>query len=166
MKMKYLLTLIISIITLVSFGQDYPRIETDSTGKKLVIMTYEQAQKVDNAFELLTLLEKAGAECDSLTLSYIKVIDGLKKQSILLEGDIKLYKNQIVDKDNQILNLQDRLNNCENNIKSCDEQISTRNDQINLLNDEIKTLKTKRNIAYGTGIVGIIGGILLVIFLH
>jgi chromosome segregation ATPase len=164
--MKYLLTILLFITTFVSFSQDYPIIETDSSGKKLVIMTYEQAQKVDNAFELLTLLEKAGAECDSLTLSYVKVIDGLKRQVTLLEVDIKLYKNQIIDKDNQIINLQQRLSNCETNINNCEKQISTRDEQIVLLNDEIKTLKTKRNIAYASGVVGIIGGILLVLFLH
>lgn len=164
--MKYLLTLLLFVTTFISFSQEYPRIEIDSTGKKLVVMTYEQAQKIDNAFELLTLLEKAGAECDSLTLSYVKVIDGLKHQVTLLEGDITLYKGQIIDKDNQISNLQQRLSNSETNVTTCEQQITTRDEQIGLLKKEIKTLKTKRNIAYGAGIVGVIGGILLVLFLH
>jgi chromosome segregation ATPase len=164
--MKYLLTLLLSISTFIIFSQEYPRIEIDSTGKKLVVITYEQAQKVDNAFELLTLLEKAGAECDSLTLSYVKVIDGLKHQVTLLESDITLYKGQIVDKDSQISNLQQRLSNSETNVTNCEQQITTRDEQILLLNKEMKTLKTKRNIAYGTGIIGVIGGILLVLFLH
>ena len=164
--MKKLLTILFFIITSISYSQDYPRIETDSTGKKLVVLTYEQAQKIDNAFELLTLLEKAGAECDSLTLSYIKVIDGLKNQASLLEVDVKLYKKQVIDKDKQIENLQERLNNCENIKSTCDQQISLRDKQIVLLDDEIKTLKTKRNISYGVGIAGIIGGILLVLFVH
>jgi hypothetical protein len=164
--MKKLLTILFFIITSISYSQDYPRIETDSTGKKLVVLTYEQAQKIDNAFELLTLLEKAGAECDSLTLSYIKVIDVLKNQASLLEIDVKLYKKQVIDKDKQIENLQERLNNCENIKSTCDQQISLRDKQIVLLDDEIKTLKTKRNISYGVGIAGIIGGILLVLFVH
>lgn len=164
--MKYLLTLLLFVTTFISFSQEYPRIEIDSTGKKLVVMTYEQAQKIDNAFELLTLLEKAGAECDSLTLSYVKVIDGLKHQVTLLESDITLYKGQIIDKDNQISNLQQRLSNSETNVTTCEQQITTRDEQIGLLKKEIKTLKTKRNIAYGAGIVGVIGGILLVLFLH
>jgi vacuolar-type H+-ATPase subunit I/STV1 len=164
--MKKLLTILFFIITSISYSQDYPRIETDSTGKKLVVLTYEQAQKIDNAFELLTLLEKAGAECYSLTLSYIKVIDVLKHQTSLLEIDVKLYKNQVIDKDKQIENLQQRLNNCETVKSTCDQQISLRDKQIVLLDNEIKTLKTKRNIAYGSGIAGIVGGILLVLFVH
>lgn len=164
--MKTILTILILIITNITYSQNYPKIETDSTGKKLVVMTYEQAQKVDNAFELITLLEKAGAECDSLTLSYIKVIDVLKHQVSLLEVDVNLFKGQVVDKDRQILNIQQQLSNCESSKQACDSQIEVRNNQINLLNNEIKTLKTKRNIAYGVGIGGIIGGILLVLFIH
>lgn len=162
--MKKILFLLTFLISLISFSQTYPRIEKDSTGRKIVILTYEQAQKIDNAFELLSLLEKAGAECDSLTLSYVKVINKLENQVILLESDVKLYKNQVFDKDSQILNLQQRLNNCENNSKMCDDQIIIRDKQIVLLNEEISTLKTKRNIAYGAGVGGIILGILVVLF--
>lgn len=164
--MNKLITILFFITSFISYSQNYPKIETDSTGRKLVVMTYEQAQKIDNAFELLTLLEKSGAECDSLTLSYVKVIDGLNHQVSLLEVDLNLYKGQIIDKDKQIENLQQRLNNCETIKSTCDQQISVRDKQIVLLDNEIKTLKTKRNIAYGAGIVGVIGGILLVLFLH
>lgn len=158
-----LLTLLLTITNFLAFGQDYPRIETDSTGKKIVIMTYEQAQKIDNTFELITLLEKAGAECDNLTLSYVKAIDTLNKQVRLLEIDINLYKGQVVDKNKQIDNLQQRLNNCEDNQAACDEQISKRNKQIDLLNEEITTLKVKRNVGWGVGIGGVVLGILIII---
>lgn len=164
--MKKILTILFLIISSISYTQDYPRIETDSNGKKLVVMTYEQAQKIDNSFELLTLLEKAGAECDSLTLSYVKVIDGLKHQVSLLETDINLYKGQVIDKDRQIENIQERLNNCEIIKSTCDQQISIKDKQITLLDNEIKTLKTKRNVSYGVGLAGIVGGILLVLFVH
>jgi chromosome segregation ATPase len=158
-----LLTLLLTITNFLTFAQDYPRIETDSTGKKIVIMTYEQAQKIDNTFELIKLLEKAGAECDNLTLSYVKVIDTLNKQVRLLETDINLYKGQVVDKNKQIDNLQERLSNCETNQSLCDEQISKRNKQIDLLNEEITTLKVKRNVGWGVGIGGVFLGILIII---
>lgn len=165
--MKNILLIFTLLISLTSFSQQkYPRLEKDSLGNKIVIMTYEQAQKIDNAFELLNLLEKSGAECDSLNLSYIKVIDNLEKQVLLFEIDIKLYKEQIIDKDGQITNLNQRLKNCENDIKLAGEQISIRDNQIVLLNNEISTLKTKRNIAYGVGIGGTILGILVAILIH
>lgn len=161
-----ILTTIFMFISLVSFSQKYPRIEKDSLGNKFVIMTYEQAQKIDNAFEMLNLLEKAGAECDSLSLSYVKVINKLEKQVTQLETDLTLYKGQVIDKDGQIANLTQRLKNSEDDAKLCDDQIKTRDKQIGLLNEEISTLKTKRNIAYGVGIGGTVLGILIAILIH
>lgn len=154
------------LISIISIGQNYPRIEKDSLGNKFVIMTYEQAQKIDNTFELVNLLEKAGAECDSLSLSYIKVIGKLEKQVSQLETDLTLYKGQVIDKDNQIANLVQRLKNTEDDAKLCNDQILIREKQIVLLNGEIKSLKTKRNIAYGVGIGGTILGILVAVLLN
>ena len=165
--MKNLLFILTLLLSLTSFSQkSYPRIEKDSLGNKIVIMTYEQAQKVDNSFELLNLLKKSGVECDSLNLSYIKVIDKLERQVLLFETDIKLHKDQIVDKNNQISNLNQRLSNCESDVRLANEQVGIRDGQIVLLNDEISTLKTKRNIAYGVGIGGTILGILVAILIN
>lgn len=165
--MKNLLLIFTFLISLTSFSQNkYPKIEKDSLGNKIVILTYEQAQKIDNAYELLNLLEKSGAECDSLNVSYLKVIDKLEKQVLLLETDIKLYKQQVIDKDGQISNLSQRLTNCESDVKLANDQIKLRDSQIVLLNNEISTIKTKRNIAYGVGIGGTILGILIAILVN
>ena len=160
---QLILVFLISMMSFFGFSQDYPRIEIDSTGKKLVVMTYEQAQKIDNAFELLSLLEKARIECDNLTLSYVKVIDELKNQVSLLEIDVNLYKGKVIDKDRQIENLQERLNNCEIIKSTCDQQIEIRENQIVLLNEEITTLKVKKNIGWGVGIGGVILGVIILI---
>jgi|688.fasta_scaffold874825_1 hypothetical protein len=162
--MKNLFIIVSILFSTFAFSQkDYPKIEKDSIGNQFVIMTLEQAQKVDNAFELLQLLEKSEAQCDSINLSYIKIIDNLERQIVLLESDVMLIKQQISDKDNQILNLQQRLTNCETDGKLTNDQILVRDNQINLLKNEISTLKTKRNIGYGVGIGGILLGIVLII---
>jgi hypothetical protein len=161
--MKKILIIIIMILSFGSFSQDFPRLEVDSLGRKYVVISYEQAQKVDNTFELVALLEKAGHECDSTVLSYIRVVDGLEKLVGELEYNLTLNKGQLVDKDGQILNLSERLKNSDNDSKLCNDQLLTRDSQINLLKDEIKDLKTKRNIAYGTGVLGIIIGVLVAI---
>ena len=110
--MKRLILLLGLLTSFCAFSQKYPRIEIDSSGQKVVVMTYQQAQKIDNSFEMLRLLEKANIDCDSLSLSYIRVIDQYKNRVVLLETDLLLYKNQVVDKDLQLLNLQTRLQNC------------------------------------------------------
>lgn len=143
----------------------YPKIFVDSTGQKLVIFTYQQAQKIDNNFELLMLLEKKGSECDSLNLGYLRVIDNLENQNRLLNSSMSLLKDQSIDKNTQIRNLQDQLSNCEKISKDCDSQIKIRDEQIVLLKKELKTVKRKRNITYASGILGTISTILLVVLI-
>ena len=68
---------IISMLIINSFlySQDYPRIETDSSGHKIVIFSIEQAHKLDTDEDVLILLKQFRIKCDSLDLSYIKVIN-------------------------------------------------------------------------------------------
>lgn len=142
---------------------DYPRIEIDSLGKKVVVMTIEQAQKVDNNFELLDLLEKTSIDCENLNNSYIKVIDDQKKTITLLEIDLKNYKDNSIDKDKQIANLQERLTNAINLSTDCEKQKIEMDDKVKILKGEITTLKIKRNIGYGAGVLGLIGGVFLIL---
>lgn len=143
----------------------YPKIFVDSSGQKLVIFTYQQAQKIDNNFELLMLLEKKGFECDSLNLGYLKIIDNLEYQNKLLNSSVSLLNSQSVDKTTQIKNLEEQLSNCEKSSKDCDSQIEIRDEQIVILKKELKTVKRKRNITYVSGILGTISAVLLAILI-
>jgi len=155
--MRKIFTIVLMALSFICVGQkDYPKLSTDSTGKKIVIFSYEQAQKIDNNLEIIKLLEKAGTECDSLNLKYIKVINELENQNKLLNSGSDLLKSQIVDKNSQIENLKQQITNCETNNTDCDSQIKLKEDQILTLKDELKTVKRKRNITYGAGILGVL----------
>jgi predicted RNase H-like nuclease (RuvC/YqgF family) len=142
----------------------YPILDKDSLGNKIVVISYEQAQKVDNNLELLELLEKAGAECDSLNMSYIKVIDEYKRQVGLFEIDVRKLKEQLLDKDSQISNLQTRLSNTEQLNSDCETQKGLKDEEIKTLKSDLKKMKCRRNIGYGVGVFGVIAGTLIVIF--
>ena len=88
--------------SIVSFSQEYPRLEIDSLGNKVVVFTLEQAQKIDNNLDILKLLELQGFQCDSLSTSYLKVIDNFGKQVSLLELNVTKLKEKVMDKDAQI----------------------------------------------------------------
>ena len=105
MKKIFLMIFLIANWCLLS-QNSYPKIFVDSSGQKLVIFTYQQAQKIDNNFELLMLLEKKGTECDSLNLGYLKIIDNLEYQNKLLNSSVSLLNSQSVDKTTQIKNLE------------------------------------------------------------
>lgn len=162
---KYIITLVLSLLTVLSFAQtiEYPRIETDSLGNKILLMTIEQAQKIDNNLELLQLFEKQGVQCDSLNTAYIKVIDNLNNQVRLLELDVKTLKEQINDKDKQIANLQKQLTNEKTSNNLCEEQKNNKDEEIKLLKKEVKKQKTQKIVGFIVGGVGVIGGIILAI---
>lgn len=153
--------------SVLAFSQiDYPRIETDSLGQKVVVMTIEQVQKIDNNLEILQLMERAQLECDSLNLSYIRVIDNQNRQISLLELDIKHLKEQINSKDEQITNLQTRLSNSETANKLCEEQKLNYEKQVDILKDEVRKQKSYKIIGFIVGGAGTLGGILLSILLN
>jgi hypothetical protein len=164
---KILITMMLILSSVFAFSQiDYPRIERDSLGQKVVVMTIEQVQKIDNNLEILQLMEKAQLECDSLNMSYIRVIDNQGKQISLLGLDIKHLKEQINSKDEQITNLQVRLSNSETNNKLCEEQKVNFEKQVGILTDEVRKQKTHKVIGFIVGGVGTLGGILLSILLQ
>lgn len=165
---KFILTVVLSIFSLLSFSQtiDYPRIETDSLGRKVVIMTIEQAQKVDNNLEIVNLLTKQGTECDSLNTAYLKVIDNQGKQISLLELDVKTLKEQLNDKDKQIANLQTQLSNEETSNNLCEDQKKNKDEEIKLLKKEVRKQKIQKVVGFIVGGVGVIGGVLFTILVH
>ena len=149
------------ISSALAFAQDYPRIETDSTGKVLVIMTLEQAQKVDNNFEIVKLLQRQGSECDSLNVAYLKVIDNLGKQVALLELDAKTLKEQLTSKDDQISNLQQQLSNSNASNKLCEDQKGKFEEMVRMLKKEVRRQKFQKFVGFSVGVVGVVGGMLL-----
>jgi peptidoglycan hydrolase CwlO-like protein len=164
---KILITMMLVLSSVLAFSQiDYPRIERDSLGQKVVVMTIEQVQKIDNNLEILQLMEKAQLECDSLNLSYIRVIDNQNRQISLLEIDIKHLKEQINSKDEQITNLQTRLSNSETTNKLCEDQKLNYEKQVDILKDEVRKQKNHKIVGFIVGGVGTLGGILLTILLN
>lgn len=140
-----------------SFSQDYPKIEKDSLGNNIFVMTIEQAQQIDNNLELLELLKISSSQCDSLNISYLKIIDNIGKQILLQDLDIKKLKEQILDKDDQIVNLQLRLSNMNEINKLCEEQKSKDDQIISLLKKDIRKQKIQKIIGFGVGAIGVIG---------
>jgi hypothetical protein len=161
--MKNILIICFLLISFSIFSQKYPRIEKDSSGNQVVIMTIEQVQKIDNDLEILSLLEEAIIDCENLNNSYIKVIDDQKKTIANLEISKSLLGDQIVDKDKAIANLQERLNNSISLSNECEKQKTELNNKVDVLQKEVRHLKIRRNIGYGAGILGVLGVILTLV---
>lgn len=158
---KLLSVLILMLSSIFAFSQiEYPRIETDSLGNKVIIMTIAQAQKIDNNMEILKLLTLQSSQCDSLSTAYLKVIDNLGKQVALLELDVNTLKSQMMDKDAQISNLQQQLSNSETINNLCEVQKNKQDQEIALLKKEVRKQKLQKVVGFAIGGVAIISSVL------
>jgi predicted RNase H-like nuclease (RuvC/YqgF family) len=145
------------MISFVSTSQEYPKIEHNKRGEKVVVFTLEQAQKIDNDLEILSLLEKSSIQCDSLNLSNARTIDAQARQIEFLDKGILVLEEQVKDKDLQIENISTRFKNLEKNNKICDEQKTIKERQISKLKLDLKKEKAKSWLLGGSGIaIGIL----------
>jgi len=155
--MKIIFCIIATMISLASVSQEYPKIELNKRGEKLVVFTLEQAQKIDNDLEILSLLEKSSIQCDSLNLSNASTIDAQARQIEFLDKGIMSLEEQVKDKDLQIENISTRFKNLEKNNKICDEQKTIKERQISKLKLDLKKEKAKSWLLGGSGIaIGIL----------
>lgn len=157
--MKNLILTLMLLLSLISYSQEYPKIELNDKGEKVVVFTLEQAQSIDNDLEVYALLKVARIKCDSLNLSYIKVIDEQNNQIVILKSINKETEKQISDKDKQMHLLVEQNKNLEKNIDLCDKQKVNNLEEINGLKKDIKKMKWKGL----TG--GFIGGVLITLIL-
>jgi predicted RNase H-like nuclease (RuvC/YqgF family) len=155
--MKIIFFIIATMISLASVSQEYPKIELNKRGEKLVVFTLEQAQKIDNDLEILSLLEKSSIQCDSLNLSNARTIEAQARQIEFLDKGIMSLEEQVKDKDLQIENISTRFKNLEKNNKICDEQKTIKERQISKLKLDLKKEKAKSWLLGGSGIaIGIL----------
>jgi hypothetical protein len=161
--MKKLLIIPILLLSFLSFSQDYPRIELNDKGQKVVVFTLEQAQKIDNDLEIYALLKVARIQCDSLNLSYVKVIDEQRNQIVILKSINEKDIKQLSDKDKQIKNLTDQNTNLEKDVKLCDSQKVNNQKEIDGLKDDIK--KTKWKSLGGGFLVGVVATLVTVLLM-
>jgi len=142
---KYVLSLLFLLgMHFQAFSQtEYPKIEKDPEGRTVVVMTLEQAQELDNATDLLALLEVANAKIADLDTLFIRVV--ADRDSIIREQglQIELLKNQVVIKESEIQSLLAELRAKDETIKNLDKQIANLSEQNAEKDKVIRTLKVK-----------------------
>lgn len=164
--MKYLIGLFIGLMfTMSSFAQttDYPKIEKDSTGQVIVLMTIEQAQKLDNTGDLLVLFEKMNAQLGSYDDACIKVVN--EQQQVIATQKVQIVelKSQIDIKSQEISNLQKQVENYKKDLTDCDLQSSNKDKIISDQKDTIRKQKTRMILGGTLGGAAIIALTILLI---
>ena len=160
MKKFIFVFLMMFMISLESFAQSgYPKFDTDSTGQKLVVLTIEQAQALDNNTDLLFMFEKLNSQIGNYDSICLKVVNEKEKVIASQTVQINNLKSALQNKDQQITNLQMTI--AEQNLKigKYEEELKNNKDEIALHKKEIG--RVKRNYVIGGGIGGFILGIVL-----
>jgi uncharacterized protein (DUF3084 family) len=165
--MKKLSLLLISILfSLTLMSQiDYPRYEVDSLGQTVVVMTIEQAQKLDNNSELLSLFEKLNAQMLDYDSVCIRVINDKEYVISTQKLEISKLKESINVKDEKIITLQKEIEEHNKKVNLLEQQLLNRNDLIKVKDEEIRRLKIKMAVggsASGLAIIGLIIGLILI----
>ncbi len=123
----------------------------------MVLLSLEQAQKLDSDEELLTLLKKSKINCDSLGNYYIKVISDKNETISLLK--VKMLKSE---SENIILNriiakLKTDISKYEENELSYEKELKNSKIANDVLVKEIRRQKFKKVVAWvSTVAVGIL----------
>jgi peptidoglycan hydrolase CwlO-like protein len=161
--MKRIFALIIFLMSFsFAYSQGYPKIETDSLGNKVVVMTIEQAQKLDNNTDLLVLFQKLDADLGSYDSMCVKVIN--EKDVVIASQTVQIesLKSSVKIKDEKVTELQKEVAQHLLKIGSLQSEIDNKNTEINLHKGQIT--KAKWNFAIGGGVGGLLIGLVLGIF--
>ena len=142
---KFIIFLALTLSSLTAFSQtEYPKIQTDSSGMTLVIMTVEQAQELDNATDLLELLEKANAKIADLDSMFIRVVaenERVIAEQALLVKDLKkqseIKEMRIATLLSEVSTYQSKAENLEKDIKNLEKQNQERDKEIKRLNFKV-----------------------------
>jgi hypothetical protein len=153
--MKFLLTFISVLFFTSVFSQDYPRIEKDSLNNDVMVLTIDQAQKVDNDLDLLNLYKSLDDECAKQESVYVQVVND--KDAVI--ASLKLEKAALIEfsenKVAQITALQNQINEYKNNNSILQAQVDNKQKVIGEKDLQIGILKSKFKWT-GIGAVAII----------
>ena len=145
---------------------EYPRYEIDSLGQKVIVMTIEQAQALDNSTDLIPLFNKLNVQLGSVDSACIKVVND--KDVIIAKQQVQIndQRTLIVTKDDEISNLQKRISQYVVNEEFYKKEIKNKDTEIQLHLDKIHDQKVKMWVGGSLGGVAIIGLIVGILAIH
>jgi len=129
-------------------------------------MTIEQAQSLDNATDLLVLLEKQSTQIGKYDSVCIKVINDKEQVIASHKLEIDKLKEILNNKDQQIKSLQDEFESQLKKFILLEEQVDNRQQVIDEKNLQIRKIKTKMVFGGLGGGVAIIGLLLVLLIIH
>lgn len=117
-----------------------------------VVLSLDQAQKIDSNLEMLNLLEELQIDCENLDNSYVKVINALGEKVTTLEFKANDLTSQVGKKDDEIRNLKLSNLSLDSACTTCEELVSVKDSEITELKKEVRRQKFKKLISVGSNV--------------
>jgi hypothetical protein len=163
--MRSFFTILMTLVLTSVFSQvtpeiKYPRFETDSLGKKVIVMTIPQAMKLNNNSDLLEKFEAQDIKMKEYENLCVKVISEKDVVIAKLNLTVSKQEGQLLVKDEKIESLQGEILGWMKRNSILEKQLANRQDVIDEKDKQLGKLKTKMIIGGGLGSLAIIGLIL------
>lgn len=157
MMKSIFLTILLSLTYLISSAQtELPRYLIERGDTIGVIISIEQAQKLDNNSELLELFKKLRIDCDNLDTHYIQVINALNEQVALLKVNISELEGENSSLTSWNTSLKEQLRNSEKSNRLCNEELENKDQEIKILKSEVRRQKIRK-------VVSVVGNAALIV---
>lgn len=159
---NYLFIMMIFISSFV-FGQspdslEYPKPFIENGDTIGMIITIEQAQKIDNDYELLKMYEDLAFSYDQGDTVYLSVISKLEDQVSLMEVNIKTLKSVNGDKDLVISKLNEQISLYKDNESKLEKELENKDLIIDEKDNQIRKHKLQKfwgSVGSGIAIIGL-----------
>lgn len=155
--------ILLSIILLLCFLTN--KAETQDTLPKflingsdtMVVLSLEQAQKLDSDEELLSLFKLNKISCDSLGTYYVNVINDKNETISLLKVKMIKKDSEIIVLNRMISKLKLDITKYKENEELYESELSNNKKEAEILKKEIRRQKFKKTIAWiSTATIGVI----------
>jgi hypothetical protein len=164
--MKKILIILLTILSCISYGQDstitYPHYSIEN-GKKTVVFTLEQAQRIDNDRQLLAHFRELGADFNSVDSACVKVVDAQGKEINGLKIEISSLKSLGITKDSEIDNLKAQISQYKIKDDLNKKELKTKDDIISEKDLQIRKQKRQKWAGFIGGGLSVIGLVFLLI---
>ena len=163
----FVLLLITLVLTTDLFSQnntpDLPAYYIKNKDTIGIIISIEQAQKIDNDLEILKLFRQSAVKADSLDRQYLMVIDKQQNKIGILELKTQKQDSMLQDQGAMVTQLNRIIGNYKSDLAKCDEQHALKDKIISNQEKDIMQLKLKKSFGYLLS--AILGSLLLITLL-
>ena len=155
-KILLIVMMFISSLVYSQGGEKTPRylvVDNDTIG---VVISIEDAQKLDNDGEILKLYKQMMVSYGNMDNGYLIIVDNLQKQIGFLNIKVSEKDGIIADKDVMITDLKNIIANWEKNNILTQEQMDAKDKIVKNLEKDVRKLKWQRGIGVVVSVVAIV----------